>query len=85
MVSKFQTEMASATPRNTRSKTALQKQKRKDPNTRVFMDTSGRVFKTLHLDWSRIYSIFDHDDFLIIPHDQPSYERIPSSQRHLIA
>ena len=39
----------------------------------------------MHLDCSWIYSIFDNDDFLAIPHDQPTYIRIQSLQLHLIA
>ena len=81
MVAKFQSEMASTIARNTMLKTVLQGQKSKDPNARVFTDTSGRVFETLHLDWSRIYTIFYNEDFSIIPTTIPHMQGfgIPSS------
>ena len=84
MVSKFQSEMVSTTSRSTGSKITLHEQKRKDPNAGVFIDTSGHVSETLHLDWSWIYAIFDNDDFSTIPHDQPTYARIQSSHLHHI-
>ena len=77
--------MKSPVPRNTRLKTALQEQKSKGPNVVIFIDTSGRIYENLHLDWLRIYSIFDNDDFSGILHDQQDYIRIRSSQLHLIA
>ena len=76
--------MESTMSRNTRSKTALQEQKGKHPNIGIFIDTSGHVSETLHLDWSRIYSIFDNDNFSTIPHDHPAYAKIRSSQLHCI-
>ena len=69
----------------TRSNTSLQEQKSKDPTSRIFTDTTGWVDKNLHLDWSRVYSIFDNDDFYAIPHDQHAYAKIRNSQLHCIA
>ena len=85
MVVEFRAEIAPTVPKNTRSKRALQEQKSKDPNARIFIDTSGRIYENLHLDWSRIYSIFNNDDFYAILHDQPAYIRIMRAQLHLIA
>ena len=85
MVAKFRAEMTSPARINIRSKTALQEQKSKYPNVEIFTDTSGRISENLHLDWSRIYSIFDNDNFLAILHDQLAYIKIQSSQLHLIA
>ena len=73
MVAKIQSEKASATTRNTRSKMALQEQKNKDPNDDVLTDTSGYVSDNSYLEWSRIYAIFDNDDFFCVAHDQPAY------------
>ena len=71
--------------RNTRSRNSLQEKKRKDPNANLFNDTSGCVSRTIHLDWSRIYSIFDNGKFSTIPHDQLAYATNRSSQLHCIA
>ena len=79
------TSKCTSMSRNTRSKIALQEQKNKDPNAGVFIDTSGHVSKTLHMDWSRIYSIFDNDEFSPISHDQAAYAKIRSSHIHCIA
>ena len=84
MVAKIQSEKASATTKNTRSKTALQEQKNKDPNTGVFTDTSGYVSESLIIEWSRIYTIFDNDDFSSIDHDQLAYLQIHNSQLHWV-
>ena len=84
MVSKIQSEIISTTSRNTRSKTSPEEKKNKDPNTNVFTDTSGSLFDTLYLDWSRICTIFYNDDLSSITHDQSTYERIHSSQLHYI-
>ena len=72
-------------PRNTRSKKALQEQRSKDPNAVIFTDTSGRILENLYLDWLRIYSTFDNDDFSAIPHEHPDYINIKSSRLHLIS
>ena len=77
--------MASLIPRKTRSKTALQEQRSKDPNARIFTDTSGQISKNVYLNWSRIYSVFDNDDFLAIPQDQLACISIKSSQLHPIS
>ena len=50
-----------------------------DTNIGIFTDTSGHVSKVIHLDWSRIYSIFDNDDLSTINHDQLSYVNIMNS------
>ena len=57
----------------------------KDPNFGIFSDTSGRVIETYKIDWPRIYSIFDNDDFLDIQEDQMTYQRIKDSRIHAIA
>ena len=75
----------STTSRNTKSKIALEEQKKKDPNVGLFTDTSGCVSDTLYLDWSRIYNIFYNDDISSVTHDQRAYEWIQSSQLHCIA
>ena len=88
MVAKFVSEFTSKSTnmsKNTRSKTTLNEEKRKDPNVGIFADTSGRVSKTLHLDLSIIYAIFDNDDFSSISHDQSTYSSISKSQLHFIA
>ena len=79
MVAKFQPEFTSKVSMKTRSKTALQEQKRKDPNAGISTHTNGHFAETLLLDWSRIYSIFDNDVFSAIPHYQPSYAKNRSS------
>ena len=87
MVSKFASEFTSKSTnmsKNTRSKTTLNEEKRKDPNVGIFTNTSGRVYETLHLEWSRIYSMFDNGDFSAITHDQPAYAKIINSQLHCI-
>ena len=48
----------------------LQEQKIKDPNASVFIDTSGYVSDYSYLKQSRIYSIFETDDFSYVAHDQ---------------
>ena len=83
MVTKFLSKVTSKSAtmsRNTRSKTALQEKNNKDPNVGVFTNTNGHVSQTLHLDCSKIYSIFDNQDFSVIPHEQPAYAKIRSSQ-----
>ena len=88
MVAKFASEFTSKSTnmsKNTRSKTTLNEEKRKDPNVGIFTNTSGRVYETLHLEWSRIYSMFDNGDFSAITHDQPAYAKISNSQLHSIA
>ena len=70
--------------RNTRSKTSLNEQKNKDPNNGIFSYSNGRVSKTYHLDWSRIYSIFDNDDFSEIQHEQEAFVNISKSQLHVV-
>ena len=82
MVAKFQLVMVSTTSKNTRLKTALQEQKNKDPNASVFTDTGVRVSNNWYLDWSRIYSIFDNDEFSSVSHEQPTYLYIHNSQLH---
>ena len=57
----------------------------KDPNFGVFSDTSSRVTETYHLDWSRVYSIFDNNDLSDFQSDQIVYERIRDSVLHMIA
>ena len=56
----------------------------KDPNFGIFSDTSGRVTETYQIDWSRIYSIFDNDDFSNIQEDRLAYQRIKDSGIHAI-
>ena len=63
----------------------LQEQRSKDPNVGIFTDTSGRISENLYLEWSRIYSVFDNDDFSAIPQYQLAYISIKSSQLHLNA
>ena len=63
----------------------LQEQRSKDPNAGIFTDTSGRISENVYLNWSRIYSFFDDDDFSTIPEDQLSYISIKISQLHLNA
>ena len=79
MVVKFLPKFTSKMSMKNNSKTTLQEQKSKDPNARIFTNTSGHVVEILHLDWSRIYSIFDNDDFSAIPHDQLAYAKIRNS------
>ena len=76
--------LLSSMSRNTRSKTTLNEQKNKDPNSGIFSNTNGRVSETYHLDWSRIYSIFYNDDFSGIQHDHPDIINISKSQIHAI-
>ena len=57
----------------------------RDPNFGVFSDTSSRVSETYHLDWSRVYSIFDNNDLSDFQSDQTIYERIRDSGFHMIA
>ena len=70
--------------RNAWSKTSLNEQNNRDPNARIFSDTSGRVSETYHLQWSRIYAIFDNDDSSTIPHDQSTFVNISKSKLHAI-
>ena len=63
----------------------LQEQRSKDPNAKIFIESRGRISENLNLDWSRIYSTFNNDDFSALPHEQPTYINIKSSQLHLIA
>ena len=60
-------------------------QKIKYLNDSVFTDMSGYVSDSPNLDWSRIYSIFDSDDFSSITNDQHFYMNIRNSQLHCIA
>ena len=57
----------------------------KDPNFGIFSNTSGRVTETYQIDWSRIYSIFNNDDFSDIQEDRPTYQIIKDSGIHAIA
>ena len=59
--------------RTTRCKSTHKDMLTKDPNFEFFSDTSGRVTETYQIDWSRIYSIFDNDEFLGIQHNQPYF------------
>ena len=70
--------------RNTISKTSLNEQKNKEPNSGIFLDTNGWVSETYHLECLRIYSIFYNDDFLRIQHDQTTFVNISKSQLHTI-
>ena len=79
MVAKIQSEKASTTTRNTGCKTTLQEQKNKDPNAGVFTDTSGYVSVSSYIEWYKIYSIFDNDDFYCVDHDQPACLHICNS------
>ena len=45
----------------------------KDPNFGIFSNTSGRIFETYQIDWSRVYSIFYNDDLSYILNDQQYY------------
>ena len=56
----------------------------KDPNFGIFSNTSGKVTETYQIDWSRIYSIFDNDDFSDIQEDRSAYQRIKDSGIHAI-
>ena len=85
MVAKIQSEKVSATTKNTGSKTTLQEHKIKDLNVGVFTNTSGYVSDSSYVDWSRIYDLFDYDDFSSIAHDQPFYMHIRNSQLHCVA
>ena len=85
MVVKIQSEKVSATTRDTRSKTILQEQKIKDPNADFFSDMSGNVSDCSYVDWCKIYSIFDSDDFFFVTNDQHFYINIHNSQLHCIA
>ena len=88
MVAKFVSEFTSKyanMSKNTISKTALNEKNSKEPNVGIFSDTSGRVSKILHLDWSRIYLIFGNDNFSTITHDQQAFVNINKSQLHCIA
>ena len=82
MVVKIQSEKVSSMTRNNICKTDVQEQKIKDPNANVFTDTSGYVSDTSYVDWSRIYAVFDTDDFSSIAHDQAFYMHIRNSQLH---
>ena len=73
MVAKIQSDKAPSTTKNTISKTTIQEQKNKDPNAGVFTNTSGYVSETSYIEWSRIFDIFDNDDFYYVAHDQPTY------------
>ena len=52
----------SKTLKITRSKKLQKDMFTKDLNFGVFSDTSSRVTETYHLDWSRVYSIFNNND-----------------------
>ena len=84
MVAKIQSEKVSATRRNTRSKSAFQEKKNKDPKAGVFTDTSGYVYESLIIEWSRIYTIFDNDDLSSVDHDQLAYLQIHNSKLHRV-
>ena len=56
----------------------------KDRNFGIFSDTTGRVTKTYQIDWPRVYSIFDNDDFSDIQNDQSAYQRIRDYGLHVI-
>ena len=82
MVTKFLSEFTSQSrnmSRTTRSKTALNEDKNKDPNAGIFTDTSRQVSETYYLDWSWIYVIFDNDNFTTLSHDQSTYTNISKS------
>ena len=74
----------SKTPRFTRSKNIQKDMFTKDPNFSVFSHTSSRVAETYHLDWSRVYSIFNNNDLSDFQSDQLVYERIRDSGLHMI-
>ena len=64
---------------------ALEEQRSKDPNVGIFTDTINRISENMYLDWSRIYSTLDNDDFSPLPNEQSAYINIKSSQLHLTA
>ena len=70
--------------RITRSKTNVKEKNNKDPNFGIFLDSNGCVSETYHLDWSRIYSIFNNDDFSGIQPDHSTFMNIRKSQLHAI-
>ena len=49
--------------RITRCKSLQKDMLTKAPNFGIFLDTSGRVTETYQIEWPRVYSIFDNDDF----------------------
>ena len=57
----------------------------KDPNFRIFSDTSGRIIKTYQIEWIRFYLIFDNDDLLDIQNNQLTYKKIRDSGLYAIA
>ena len=85
MVSRCLPYFTSNMSMKTRSKTYLQGKKSKDPISGIFSDTTSCTDETLHVDWSKIYSIYDNDDFSAIPHDHLAYAKIRNSQLHCIA
>ena len=74
----------SKTPIFTRSKNIQKEMFTKYLNFDVFSDTSNLVSETYHLDWSRVYSIFDNNDLSYFQGDQIVYERIRDSGLHMI-
>ena len=53
-------------------------------NFGVFSDTNSQVTETYHLDWSRVYSIFDNNDLSYFQSDKIVYEIIRDSNLHMI-
>ena len=70
---------------NTRYKIVLNQKKRKDTNVGFFIDTTWQVSETLYLKWSKIYAIFDIDDFSSITHAHRAYAKIRNYQLHCIS
>ena len=56
----------------------------KDPKFGIFSDTSGRIIDSYHIEWPRLYAIFDNDDFSDIQDNQLAYQRIRDSGLHSI-
>ena len=57
----------------------------KDPNIGIFSDTNGRITETYQIEWTRVYEIFDNDNFSHIQDNQLAYERIRDSGLHFLA
>ena len=57
----------------------------KDAKFSIFSDTSGRIYETYQVGWSRVYSILYNDELSDIPNDQLDYQRIRDSRLHAIA
>ena len=66
--------------KRTISKDHVDDLKMRDPNFSFYFDIDAWVFDTLCLEWARIYTIFDNDEFYELNDEASIYQNISNPQ-----